>query len=362
MKVVMPFYQYKDTNKLDDPVIVGGMDKFMWAVWKYSGHNIIPFYFNESDRKSRTITTKLSAVIQKENPDVLFVNYDQNPLLGNIQKIFPDLPILWITHQCAGGIGRLNQTEMMIEFEKSGNGLLGMVSKWQFEGMNKLAKRTFHSDLKCSAGIIPPAFCLTDELVQEAEYDLCTIGRMNLSKDPYLAHKYAKEGNFTSVVHTNLSILTDRDLEYYEKNKNLYSSPQHETYIALPHAEVMNSLGKASAYLSTHPRESFGIVMLEAFSKGVPVIQKTLTDGTHSIDEIFPDEKYCGKLTGRSKLFGEHMKKFKAFSYDMRQELAGLTKEKHSLEKWRSRFSEMLEITVTSKRQLKQHSTLEGFL
>lgn len=349
MKILIPFYQVNGNNTLDESIITGGIDRFIQSIYlNYKLATIIPVYYNDSDRKARKVTTKVLAAIEHHNPDVLMVNYDSPALIDNVKKV-TNIPILWVTHSCAGGIGRISQVEQMKRYVDNG-GILSMVSNWQYETMNDLSKRINLAELPLTGGLINPAFATGNEICStDIEYDLISIGRCNLSKMPFLAHKFAETTGLKSIVHTNLSYENDRDEEYYEKNKH-WVEP-HITKIKRPHDEVMADLTKSRIYVSSHIAESWGITIFESLVRGLPVIVKTKQELTHAADEICADPRHIKKYKGtlKSDEIKDIVNNFTKLTSSDRIEISEMTKEKHSYKNWETNFSNIIDKTLNTK-------------
>jgi hypothetical protein len=362
MKVLIPYFMIHGDNTLDSPIVLGGIDKFIHSIYTYyDGAEIIPFYYNESDRDARIVTKKLIQSLAEHNPDLLLVNYDTPSLITNI-AMASNIPVLWITHNCAGGIGRLGQVELMHEFETNG-GTLAMVSQFQSVGMQALARRMIGADLQLRGGFISPAFSFGHEPVAEQmTNDLISIGRCNLSKSPFMAHSLAARSNYRSIVHTNLVAMGERDRAYHERYVGL-TSDMHQTHYAASHARVMSDLGSSAVLVSSHPAESWGIVVFEALVRGVPVLQKTDRTMRHAADEITPDSTFLYKFSGQlSKDDTERVvDRCRRMRYTQRVEIAQRTQEKHSLTNWKARLSSMFDATLEAAKKAKGRS-LEQFM
>ena len=362
MKILVPFFQVNGNNTLDDKIITGGIDRFIQLLYlNYGLAEIIPVYYNENDRKKRLVTKKVISAIYNHSPDMMIVNYDTPTLLGSIYKKF-NLPILWMTHSCSGGIGRIKQAQMMKEFEEFG-GVLGMVSDWQFQSMNTLSKRIQGSELKLLGGTISPSYATGQENVSEIDNDLISIGRCNVAKDPFLAHKYADMTGLSSIVHTNLSYESERDQEYYESNAH-WELP-HLTKLGKPYSEVMDDLSRSRIYISSHIAESWGITIFESLVRGVPVLVKTDHTLTHAADEICADSNHIIKYKGKPKSdqLSELFKKFKSLKHSDRIIISEATKEKHSFTNWQNRMSDMIDKTLSSKYKTNYNmNTLEDYV
>ena len=118
MKVLIPFFM-TDEHDLDSPHVSGGIERFIQLIYQNFPGEVIPFYYNDEDRKKRRTTTKLSQAIIQHEPDVLMVNFDSPTLIGNIRETF-NTPIAWISHTAAGGISKVGHVEEVMRFTANG--------------------------------------------------------------------------------------------------------------------------------------------------------------------------------------------------------------------------------------------------
>lgn len=359
MKILTPFFM-TDHNNLDSKHVSGGIERFIQLVYQTFSDEIIPFYYTDNDRKQRQVTPKLIDAIAKHNPDLLFINFDSPTLLANIWDHY-NVPMLWLYHNAAGGIGKLGHVRMMKTFVEEKGGTLAMVSPWQFNTMDLLSKRINGGPLEMNGGFINPAFVSGNETVfRDIEHDVVTISRMDRTKEPYLAHKYAKECDLSSLlITTTTNLVKTKDIDYYEKNKILYSDKQ-ATIENIPYTDVMKNLSKCGLYFSTCPSETWGITALEAFSHGLPVIMSTKSNMGHASEYIAADPSHYRILSSKSKLddFKEASNVLLKYGYDQRSEISELTKEKHSKEKWKTALSDLFLQTIERKKKERKTSVL----
>lgn len=346
-KIVMPFLM-NDENDLDSPRVSGGLERFSQFIYKYAGAEVIPFYYNREDRKNRVVTPKLLAFIHNHKPDLVISNQDSSTITTNIQRV-TDIPMIWISHTASGGIFKIPQLDMMKEFVDNG-GTLAMVSQWQYDGMNDLSKRVRDRELELNGGLINSAFCTGDEQTStQIDYDCVTIGRVDKEKDPFLLHKLAGKSDLKSLVLTSAYDLIPSQQEYLDKNKH-WESPK-ETIFNLKHTEVMDHLSRSGVYLSTCPRETWGITALEAFARGVPVILFRLAanKNKHASEDIAPGPEFYEAMTNKTE------KDFKLAVDKLlkvdRMELSQQTKEKHSKENWVKTLNNLIDKAIENKKQ-----------
>lgn len=360
MKILIPFFM-TDEHNLDSPYVSGGIERFIQLIYQNFPGEVIPFYYNEEDRKKRLTTTKLSQAISEHNPDVLMVNFDSPTLITNIQETF-SIPITWISHTAAGGISKIGHVEMMKTFLEKG-GTLSMVSPWQYAGMDKLSNRINGIPLNLNGGFINAAFCSGNEPVYEdLEYDITTIARMNRTKNPYMNHKLSHPNNYHSLILTTTSnLVTSENIHYYKINQHW--TGLQETIENLPHKDVMEKLARSRVYFSTCPAETWGITALEALARGLPVVVATDTTDTHASECIPARLEHMVKVRSniRPAPFKEAVDKLLKLSYNERIEISELTKEKHSKENWIKSLQDLFEQTIDRKKNVKETSVFDFF-
>lgn len=346
MKILLPYYTRSDI-KIDDKLVIGGLEKFAQLVYQ-NFSEVIPVHFTDNDRKKRLVTSKIVAAAKSNNVDIIISNYENDTLTINPQKEL-DIPILWISHSCAGGIGRISQVKTMVDFIDNG-GTVYMMSENQYNGMNKLSKRVNDGKpLILNGGYINSAFCNGDEKVADIiEQDAVTIGRMNREKNPFWIHKKLEgSGKHSLVLTSYIKEFMNKDQEeYYEENKN-WKYPQ-ETLVGLQHTQVLDKMSKSGCYVSTHPRESWGITALEALSYGLPTVLLTDSTGIHSSECIPASNEHIFKIsTGTKKSdFVNLVDKLNKIGYSERVDISEKTKEKHSRESWKKSISNAIDKTI----------------
>mgnify|MGYP005847568763 CR=1 FL=1 len=346
LKIVLPFLM-NDENDLDSPKVSGGLERFSQFIYKYSEYVVIPFYYTREDRQKRTVTRNLLAFIENHQPDLVISNQDSRTITTNIQEM-SNIPILWISHTAAGGIFKLPQVEQMTEFTSKG-GTLAMVSEWQYNGMNKLCNRILGHNLELNGGFINSAFCSGDEEVShEIKNDTVTIGRIDKEKDPFLLHKLAGNSNLSSLVLTSAYDLTSPQQKYLDKNKHWEGLRQTE--FNLTHKEVMNKLSQSGVYLSTCPRETWGITALEAFARGIPVVLLKLSSNgyEHASEYIAPGPHFYQTISAKKQ--ENFVEAVDILQKVDRLELSQKTKEKHSKKNWVKTLHNLIDKTIENNK------------
>lgn len=355
MKILLPYFA-RNNITISDSVVIGGIERFAQLIYQ-NLDEVIPLHFTDEDRKMRRVTTKIAAAVNHYRPDVIIVNYDNDPLTVRLQSSVKT-PILWISHTAAGGISKIGHVQSMNKFLEN-CGTLAMVSDHQYQGMDKLSLRINGKTLDLNGGFINSAFSKGDEKVSsDIMYDAVTVGRTDKTKNPFWLHKKVQNSNIHSLVLTNHvpELLYGEHKEYYEEN-NHWKYP-NETIRGLSHKETMETMSKSGCYVSTCPVETWGITGLEALAHGLPTILVTNSTNTHASECIpySPDHIVKIKSNAKSEDVVEIIKKLNKISYDQRLEISEKTKEKHSLDSWKRNLINILDKTIENKKNLTNFS------
>lgn len=333
----------QDENDLDSPKVSGGLERFTQLIYQNANAKVIPFYYTRDEIKKKEVTSKLLALIEYHDPDILISNQDHKSITTNIQKLV-NLPILWISHVAAGSVFKIRHIDIMNEFMNDG-GVLAMVSRGQYEGLNKLSKRTKNKELILNGNLINPSFCFgNEEVSSDIQYDCTTIGRIDLEKNPFLLHKLAKSSDLKTLVISSVYNPSQIQEEYLNKNSH-WKYPKI-TLFNLKYEDVMRNLSQSGTYLSTCARETWGITALESFARGVPVIlfRVSANNYRHASEDIAPDLNFYEALSSKDeKSFVQAVEKLSKVD---RVELSQKTKEKHSKDKWIQSLDNLIDKTI----------------
>lgn len=344
MKIMIPYFT-RNNIKISDPVVIGGIERFAQLIYQ-NFDEVVPVHFTDEDRKKRRVTSLIAAAVEAHNPDVIIVNYDNDPVTVRLQEAV-NVPILWISHTGAGGISKIGHVESMQKF-LSNNGTLAMVSEHQWQGMDKLSRRVTGKVLDLNGGYINSAFSKGDEVVLEAEYDAVTVGRTDKTKNPFWLHKKTEGTGLHTLVLTSYvsELLYGEHKEYYEANKH-WEHPQ-EVIRGLSHSDTMKKMAEAGCYVSTCPVETWGITALEALAHGLPTVLVTNSTETHASECIPAINKDIVKVrtTVKSEDLKEIIKNLRKISYQERVEISERTKEKHSVEAWKTSILNSIDKTI----------------
>lgn len=350
MKIMIPYFT-RNNIKISDSVVIGGIERFAQLVYQ-NFDNVIPIYFTDEDRKKRRVTSLISAAVDHHQPDVIIVNYDNDPITVNLQAVV-NVPILWISHTGAGGISKLGHVKSMQKF-LSKNGTIAMVSEHQWRGMDKLSRRVENKPLKINGGFINSAFSLGNEVVSETDYNAVTVGRTDKTKNPFWVHKKLQNSGLHNVVLTSYisELLYGDHKTYYEEN--LHWKAPNEVIRGLNYSDTMKKLSQASCYISTCPVETWGITALEALAHGLPTILVTNSTESHA-SECIPAinrDVIKVKTTISSSDLETIVRKLDKISFQERLEISNRTKEKHSRKAWKTSIENAIDKTINNHKTI----------
>lgn len=364
MKILMPYVKYGGVSIHDDKII-GGIEKFARHIHKEIP-GVIPVEFTPEDQKRRKVNAILERAIVEHQPDVILTNYDFSSAsirLHDVAKAH-NIPMLWISHHASGSISRISHVAAMKKFTEQG-GTLAMVSEKQRFGMNKLANRINGCNLDLNGGLVAPSFSFGNEVVSDWDYEAVTVGRSNTTKKPFWLHTKASGSDLRTVVLTqkNKDVMSGKHSEYAEKHQH-WTYPQ-ETIFDLTHVDTMLKMSQAMVYVSTCPIETWGITAMEALCHGLPLILVTDASGVHASETIAGSPEHITKIKGTCarSVFVDAVKAVKLRSLDERHEIAGMAKEKNSIEAWRSGINRLIDQTIeTHKKQDAQNENLGNWI
>ena len=96
-------------------------------------------------------------------------------------------------------------------------------------------------------------------------------------------------------------------------------------------------------FFQTFWQESYGLTTLEALSRGVPVILNTRYD-YHAAETIPMKKEHCTKISINDK--DALVSAINSYRDIDRKEIQDMTWEKHSHQKWKTRFENAIDKTI----------------
>jgi glycosyltransferase involved in cell wall biosynthesis len=144
---------------------------------------------------------------------------------------------------------------------------------------------------------------------------------------------------------TNDAVYKNDGMNQYVADNQHWDYPQC-TKRSVPHVEVLKNISKSRVFVSTWPKESWGITAMESLGCGVPLILLTDSSDEHSSESIAADKSHYIKLNRRktsTKEFNEAVESLSAYSLEKRKEIYDKTNKKHSKKEWVKQFTTMID-------------------
>jgi len=334
-KVLMP-YLVQNGLSIHSNKIFGGIERFKKLVYE-NVSNIIPIEITEEQRKKRTGKGSLHFEMWTNQPDVIFIN-DASKIYGSDLTRY-DLPIVWLCHEPLERT--MKNIEMLKAFEKFTNsgGHLYFVSQHQHEFFDAQSKRILGHTIKNVKGYLNSSCCSGTENVysEDREFDAVTIGRTIRSKDPFWLHRKGQSTNLKTAVITgsNNILKNPKEQDYFDFNLK-WQEPQF-VFRGLSHPETLYTMSKGGVLVSTWPLESWGITALEALSHGLSILMITDSSNKHASQYIAASDTHyrCIKRGINPKELEEIVNDMNKISLTDRRNIAKMTQEKHSLDKFK---------------------------
>lgn len=350
-RILMP-YHTKSGVTLEDDVVTGGLEMFARQIYT-SIPGVIPVYFNDDDRKHRTATSKIVEAMRLHQPDVVITNYDYRTANLNLAKNVPDIPIVWVCHLGPGPMSKINECMNMNTFMRDYSNSVFFVSENQYLRMNDMSLRLNKIGLDPVSGYVNPAYAKGDEKVADnIEFDCVTIGRSDKVKDPFWLHRKLKK-----IDTLNCAVFTDSNPKEAEYNaKNLLLEQAKPTFRGMPHHVLMEKLLVSNSYVSPCTLETWGITALESLARGVPLLLARDFFGQHASECIPAREDHFTtfKKMIKASEFEELIRGVRINTTQAkREDISGLTKEKHSKSNWVKSIEQMIDYTIENKKNYK---------
>lgn len=349
MKIILPIKVHKE---LDFDNVNGGIIKFSKQIWE-NFDDVIPVPITKEDREQRRTRQIIRDAIHKHSPDIAIGNEIDYLHNGFFQEY--DIPLISIMHEPRSGDIRMVPLGERLKEMRENGGHLYFVSESQFEFYQNMFIRLDDYDLVAPDGYINSGYCeSTAPINLDKEYDTVTVGRSEMLKDPFWLHKITKgnSGMNSLVLTDNANFDSENQNAYVEKHMHLWEDPQC-TIRGLLHDKVLSTMAKGKVYVSTCPVESWGITCLEALSAGLPVLLATDKSGKHASECIPADQSHYEKMR-KSSDPGEVREKIRGLmniSDDKRQEISGMTREKHSRENWVKAMEKIIDRRLSDKQE-----------
>jgi len=360
-KILLPYISRSGHN-IHSKTVGGGIEKFVKNIYEVFPYSI-PVEITSEDRSKGNTQKIFNYAFRKHKPDIIIVNDIDTCFTVPMIKL--GIPTIAIVHEpLARDIRYVAWWKDIHKFIGAG-GHLYFVSENQKNFHNKNIERISNKPLIGIKGTINSSFSDGSEFVPKKKhflYDAVTIGRTDLTKNPFLLHKKLQPTNLSSCVITSGNNFQHSDNQKKYWNDNLHWEKPQYTFRGLNHKDTMKTMSEAACYVSTCSVESWGITVLEALLHGVPVIILSDKSGEHS-SKIIPADPDHFKILHKnvsSEELAETIDMFKSRyrAYEDRLAISDATKNKHSKEKWIDKIKEMV---YHSKFNIPKHSSLTRF-
>lgn len=328
-----------DGQKIDSSIITGGTERFARLLYKYIP-GIIPVHYTDDDAGKRRLPEMIAAAAAEHSADLILVNNASTTFTTTLQK-YTSTPIALIVHILADSLSADAFLKAMERF----SGHVAMVSDFQRENWERFADRRKRKRLTVSS-IIPPAFIEHETYVTRNHVrDLVTVGRADQYKDPFtLSRRVYIQNKWNPSSTTSGLVLTtsNADKEYLDTSVAKFGPSAYR--INLPHFDVLREISNSRVFLSTWPRETWGIGAMEAISFGLPVIAYHDATNHHASEVVVP--KGFIRLTRKSckgEEFAELMSDFRDMPHSARVRLMEEACAMHSEANFISKITTFLE-------------------
>ena len=357
-KILLP-YLSRSGHNIHSKTVGGGIEKFVRNLYE-AFPDSIPVEITTADRQAKKTKKVFLDAVHKHQPDLIIIN-DLDAYF-TIPQIEDGIPTIMVMHEpLARDIRYVAWWKGIQKFIDAG-GHLYFVSKNQQKFHETNVKRISDKPLTGVKGTINSSFANgNEEVTEKTFYDAVTIGRTDLTKNPFLLHKKLANSDKISCVLTNSENYqhSEAQTKYWDDNLH-WKEPQY-TYRGLNHHDTLKLMSSAKCYVSTCPVESWGITVLEALLHGVCVILLCDKSGEHSSESI-PARDWHYKMMNKNcppdELI-EELNTSKLFTYMDRLEISEETKKKHSKEKWVDKWHQMVYNTPFN---IEEKTTLTAFM
>lgn len=352
MKILIPHISKGQQHRVDSDTVFGGLQMFVKNIVDVLDYDIQVLEITEEDREnSRTKKTFLDTMWYFE-PDLIITN-DIDRCFVN-QQINNNIPTIAIMHEpLVKDVRYLEWAKHIQKFIDAG-GHLYFVSKNQQKFFEKFVHRVSGNPLTGVKGLIHSSFAYGNETVsKDINFDAATIGRTDVTKNPFILHKKLQHTDLTSCVITNQNGHSSKEAQTkYISDNSHWDNPQY-TFRGLNHKETLKLMASSHCFVSTMTSESWGITSLEALTRGLPVILLCDKTNEHSSELIPVDTKHYRKVSKNieENELADVIKEFSKYSYEDRIAISEATKKKHSREDWKKRLEFIIEERINDKKE-----------
>lgn len=362
MKIILPFLIGEGSHSIFSDRVGGGLERFARLLYD-NVRGIIPVEFTPEDQKKRRVTRIVTEAVRANGADLVLSNYIAPSLTTSLQKQI-DVPIALLLHAHGFFMASVQFVRMSDQFVDAG-GSIFMVSKNQQASWNKVARRILGQDMPMS-GFVSPSFSTGNGFITftppSFTADVCSIGRCDTTKTPFIVNEKLKGTSLTTSVITTKYKNDVNNKAYLESN--LHWDGQFTTHWDLPHTDVLTKLASSRVFVSTCAEETWGITTFEALSHGVPTILLCKKGLEHASEDIAARSDHIIKLrkTCKQAEFVEAVTTLANYDEKKRKEIFNLTNWKHSKGNWLASIDRLIETSMANHTSRKVPTSLEDLM
>lgn len=352
MKILLPYsthFRFVETDAATTKkVVLGGVEKFCQDLVD-NIEGVIPVSITKDETENGLTKKVIQDAIAVHNPDMIMFN---NPWWANMMLSF-NIPLISFMHEGLVRDIRMIALGPLLKNLNDSGAHIYFMSERQYDYHVGMAKRINGKDFDFGKikGFINPSFLPSNlPYSDDTLYDVVTVGRCDILKNPFLLHQKLEKSDLKSLVMTNDGVYKSDAMNAYVKKNQKWQEPRY-TFRGLPHNEVFENLSKSKAYCSTCTAESWGITAMESLGVGLPNIFVTDDSGKHSSEIIAADASHYMKIPRKcsNEEFEEVAKKLIKTMLPKRLEISEMTRHKHSLVNWKLSIDNLINMRYDDK-------------
>lgn len=302
--------------------------------------------------------------IREHKPDIIYSNFEFGKFYAQLANL--NIPIMYNSHANPGFWSDLTFANDLNRFCLSGNSLCCVSEYHRKKTLSFYSNTRKTWDFKniTPDHVLYPQFCNKENVVVgDGSIKHCSVAHKD--KKTFLIHQYLEDTEIPSEVFTSINFYgTKVNDPYVTEGLEKYCGPQRITNVNVNHADIVKSIGQASAaFVGLAPYDTFTITSLEALSRGVPLLVKG-TKGEHPAKEMIEPSlsKYVYIIENR-KDFLVKAQEFIMLPLEIRQQIADSTYNMMSKDKYCENIQSVLEKSIKKFKDKKVDSSLfESFM
>lgn len=360
MKILIPYSTHFKLTETIEPntgrIVTGGIEKFCYDIFD-NFDEAIPLCITNEIKENRQTKQTIQDAINKHNPDMILFN---NPWWGRMMLSF-QVPLICIMHEpLVRDVRMIDLGNILKELNENGTHLY-FVSPNQYNYHVALAKRIKNVDFGPIRGYVNSSYLSeTMPFYEDELYDVSTVARNDPEKNPFIVHKKLQKSDLSSLVMTNDAVYKSETINNYVQSNKHWQKPR-SVFFGLSHDKVLESISLSKVFVSTWPKESWGITTMEALGCGVPTVLFTDDTNEHASEHIAADSSHVVKIkrTCSDSEFEDTINSLYKTTKQYRKDIQEKTIEKHSQSKWTKTIEDIMQKRFDDKIQ---YSNLTEFM